>query len=144
MTFARVSTFAPTVALPALLTTTLHNILITNNILLGNFPCTVCAATQSGAIQAAFGAVYPMIIGPLVCIITARKYHTYAVPSVRNISELSSFLRKTTPVAGSLMALLLVNFGLGMLISERETTLFTKYLSPSLASPKEFDDEGFK
>ncbi|PVD18357.1 hypothetical protein C0Q70_20906 [Pomacea canaliculata] len=74
----------------------------------------------------------------------ARKYHTYAVPSVRNISELSSFLRKTTPVAGSLMALLLVNFGLGMLISERETTLFTKYLSPSLASPKEFDDEGFK
>ena len=145
MHFARLGTYFPTVALPVVLSTVFHHLLVTNKILVGDFPCTVCAATRSGAIQSATGALYPMVLGPLMCIANARKYHTYHIPSVRDTAEVLPFLRRILPRPGILMALVLVNYGLGMVITDRETLLFAKFLSPTSASlEREQEEEPFQ
>lgn len=143
MSLSRLATFAPTVALPVILSTFFHHVLITNRILVGNFPCTVCAALRSGSFQSAAGGLYPMVLGPLVCTVVARKYHTYHIPSLHDTAQILPFLRRIMPGSGTLLAILLVNFGLGMAISERETLLFAKYLSPSSATVEKLDEEEF-
>lgn len=141
MNFARTATYFPTVALPVVLGTFFHKVMVTDRILVGDSPCTVCAATRSGAIQSLSSGVYPMILGPLVCVAMARKYHTYPVPNLKNWQEVLPFLRKTAPVTGVGLFLMLANFALGMAIAERETYLFAKYLNPSRY---EEIDSGFK
>lgn len=141
---ARLGTYAPTVALPVILSTIFHNLVVTDKILVGDFPCTVCAAARSGSIQSAAGALYPMILGPLVSVVAARKFHTYHIPSIRDTAEMLPFVRRLMPGPGVLLALVLVNFGIGMAISERESLLFAKFLSPTSASLEKEEDEFFQ
>ena len=131
MRIARLSTYFPTVALPVVISTLFHNILVTNKILVGEFPCTVCAATRSGTIQSLAGALYPIVLGPMVCIANARKYNTYYIPGIRDAAEVLPFLRRIMPGPSVLLGLILVNFAVGMAISERETLLFAKFLNPT-------------
>ncbi|KAK7090359.1 uncharacterized protein [Littorina saxatilis] len=145
MTFGRISTFAPTVAIPVMLSTLFHSFLVSNKILIGEFPCTVCAAVRSGAIQSGFGALYPLLLGPLICVANARKYHTYHVPGLSEKGEILPFLRRVMPSPGAMLGMVLLNFGIGMALAERETLLFAKYLSPTTASvEREKNDEEFQ
>jgi hypothetical protein len=100
-------------------------------ILVGDFPCTSCAAIRSGSIQAASAAMYPLVLGPLVCVAQARKYLTSYVPGLAERAELLPFLQRILPRSGVLVGLVLANFMLGMLITERETVLFAQHLSPT-------------
>lgn len=134
MHLARLGTYAPTVILPVVLATTFHKFLITDRILVGDFPCTVCAGVQSGSIQAAAGVLYPLILGPLVCVASARKYYTYYVPGLSERAAMLPFLRRILPKSGILLGITLLNFGIAMAITERETMLFAKYLSPSTST----------
>ncbi|KAL8595973.1 hypothetical protein ACOMHN_018285 [Nucella lapillus] len=139
--FGRLATFGPTVVLPVILTTLFHQFIITNRILVGDFPCTVCAAIRSGSLQSAAGGLYPMVLGPLTCVVIARKYHTYYVPGIRETGQILPFMRRIMPGPGVLLAILLANFGLGMAMAERETLLFAKHLSPSSSSLEKSGEE---
>ncbi|XP_076454329.1 transmembrane protein 126-like [Babylonia areolata] len=143
LSLGRLSTFTPTVALPVVLTSFFHHFLITNRILVGDFPCTVCAAIRSGSLQSMAGGLYPMVLGPMMCVVIARKYHTDYVPALRETAQILPFVRRIMPGAGTLLAILLVNFGVGMAISERETLLFAKYLGPSSSTLEKSDQDEF-
>ena len=84
-----------------------------------------------------------MVLGPLVCTALARKYHTYHVPAIRETTQMMPFIRRIMPTPGALLAIVLVNFAVGMAIAERETLLFAKYLSPSSSSMDREDEEEF-
>ena len=144
MHIARLSTYFPTVALPVVISTLFHNMLVTNKILVGEFPCTVCAATRSGTIQSLAGALYPIVLGPLVCIANARKYNTYYIPGIRDAAEVLPFLRRIMPGPSVLLGLILVNFAVGMAISERETLLFAKFLNPTTATLETEEEAPFQ
>lgn len=145
MNLARMGTYAPTVVLPVVLATTLHRFLITDKVLTGDFPCTVCAAIRSGSIQATTAALYPMILGPLVCIANARKYGTYWVPALSERGAFLPFLQTIMPKTPVLLGISLVNFIVALAITERETMLFAKYLSPtSSALEIKQEDEFFQ
>lgn len=64
--FNRVSSYLPTVALPAIMTSVFHSNLVSAEILLQEpKSCAACTQSRAIAIQAGFGVLYPCILGPL-------------------------------------------------------------------------------
>lgn len=134
------TTYGPTVGVPVIMASVFHSFIITNKILVGEFHCTVCIATRSGFIQSFFAAAYPLILAPITCLVVARQYHTYPVPSLTDRAGMLALFKKASPFSSAILLMIAANFALGMFMAEREIAGFHKYLCPSAESLKD-DDE---
>lgn len=64
-TFGRLSSYIPTVVLPALMTTFFHKAFIVPHVVLAGQQCPVCIQTRAGLLHAAFSTAYPMLLAPM-------------------------------------------------------------------------------
>ncbi|XP_064455041.1 uncharacterized protein LOC135366295 [Ornithodoros turicata] len=80
--FARASTYLPSVALP-MIGAFLSQHLVASDIILLNTRCTACLQSKGIAQQLFFGLLYPVVTGPALCITFALRYNTYALPPLK-------------------------------------------------------------
>ncbi|KAL5005523.1 hypothetical protein ScPMuIL_018979 [Solemya velum] len=143
--YARLTTYAPTVLIPALTSALFHPLIVTHDILLGRLNCPLCIGTRSGSLQMALGGVYPLLLGAPLCIAQAKKHYTYAVPSLSQRKDLIQMMRTTAPVTTAIALLILANFVLGMVIASKEGETFLKHLVQREEWTKEeLDKDGFE
>lgn len=141
----RLSTYAPTVIVPTVMSALCHQLFITHPLLLGQIPaCEMCLTTRSGLMQMALGAVYPMLISPLACIALARKYNTYAVPPATQPRQVLGMMRNVFPTQGRFLILCAVNFFVGMYLADKERTCARNTILKETTTTEGFSKEGFQ
>ena len=119
--YGRGVTYGPAVLLPAMSAGVLHNIFVTQPILLKQFDCAVCAEVRAASVQSIVGFIMPWTISVLGCLAMAKTKHTIPVPYFLNIKAFSEFLWKKTRMSNlNMMGLLAVNFIGAVFITSHE------------------------
>jgi transmembrane protein 126A len=81
----------------------------------GYSACPLCLGTRSGLVQVVSGIGYPLILAPLLCMVSARSNYTYSVPSIKHRALFLNMLKTTFPFKTSILAVMLANL-LGTLL----------------------------
>ncbi|XP_063243632.1 uncharacterized protein LOC134542945 [Bacillus rossius redtenbacheri] len=80
--FGRIASYFPTVMVPSMMTSFLHQMNVSNDILLHKGGCPVCLEVRGAVIQVLMGSVYPLILAPASSFLLASRYGTYRLPSL--------------------------------------------------------------
>ena len=124
--FGRISTFGGTILFTAAVADRVHTDLITNQILTGYSACPLCLGTRSGLVQVVSGIGYPLILAPLLCMVSARSNYTYSVPSIKHRALFLNMLKTTFPFKTSILAVMLANFIIGALLCDHELFIYER------------------
>ncbi|XP_065075320.1 uncharacterized protein LOC135699075 [Ochlerotatus camptorhynchus] len=121
-TFGRLSSYIPTVVLPALMTTFFHRAFIVPDVVLARQQCPVCVQTRAGLLQAAFSTVYPMLLAPMSAFMFATRHFTYRLPSITEQPRevLKLYKKLSNPIMLTVTGLLAFNMMVSMFLTGKE------------------------
>lgn len=125
--YARFVSYAPTMFLPALSVSLLHQSMVTYPMAVGHLPCITCAEVKSMFVQSVFGFASPFILSIFATFAMAKLSTCYPLPPFSDYKALLKTIGNLTrPAKSYILALFTFNLIATFLIDYRQRELVEK------------------
>ncbi|KAJ9585705.1 hypothetical protein L9F63_002495 [Diploptera punctata] len=116
------STYLPTVVIPAIAASMFHQQLVSFDIAIQKTPCPVCLQVRSSIIQVASSVLYPAALAPFAAFTMATHYFTYKLPYITKDPKAVFGLYKkfTKPILNTLFSIAIAQGLIAMFITYME------------------------
>uniref|UniRef100_A0A182JNB3 Transmembrane protein 126A n=1 Tax=Anopheles atroparvus TaxID=41427 RepID=A0A182JNB3_ANOAO len=142
--YGRLSSYLPSVALPAIMATMYHSTFVLPDTVLRKQTCPVCLQTRAAVFQSFFSVGYPMLLVPLSSFMFATRHFTYRLPSITEKPKevLKLFRKLTGPITLPLTLMLAFNMTLAIFLTGKEFETVYKVNLQLLAVERKLESEG--
>lgn len=140
----KITSFLPIVAVPPFLALLCHQGLVTKKILIGEFPCHICATVKSGTIQAVTGCVYPLLTATIYTAVLAKNYTTYPLPSLTEpLRFVTSIFKMSSPLRRPLLLMIIAQYLLGTAIVAAQLNTYENVLLQESPEEQSYPEEKY-
>ncbi|KFB38818.1 AGAP000896-PA-like protein [Anopheles sinensis] len=142
--YGRLSSYLPSVALPAIMATMFHSTFVLPDAVLHKQACPVCLQTRAAVFQSCFAVGYPMLLVPLSSFMFATRHFTYRLPSIteKPAEVLKLFRKLSGPITLPLTLMLAFNLTLSIFLTGKEFEAVHKVNLHLLAVERKLESEG--
>ncbi|KAF4517592.1 hypothetical protein B566_EDAN008581 [Ephemera danica] len=142
---ARISTYIPIVALPAIVSAVFHHQLVTQDVVIQRTACPVCVQVRAATMQVFSSIVYPMVLAPLATFTFAVRLHTYDVPylttSQGRIAAFQLWRKLTKPIISPLLLICAAQGILAMGLTAAQTNSMDVMAQKLRRSEQRYEEE---